>query len=614
MSSQVMPPQPNFPSWANQLRNKYMVGEASVFVLYQNVFDHVLCGDTTYGLTDFLHEQLLYENKSFVAEVSLDRGLRVLQGSDTHAKAELYQYLQDKGLPGIFTAVERRMQENTSNAIIFPYAETIFPRGETQFLSNDERIAFTSLHRWSLDDSLSSRDNVIILICESLTQLNPALLSSPKVATIKIPLPDQAERLNAIKHYAPKLTTDHQALLAKHTGGLRAIQIKSIVASDMAAAFSETERKAFITELLAGQADAAARAEKLATITAGMTADEIRALVAPDQPTEPVEENSIDDEMLTLIHKRKQELIEKECAGLIEFMKPKVGLDAVGGNENIKHELMAIAQAVKSGDVSRSPMGLLAVGPMGAGKTFVTKAFLKESGLPAVVLKNFRSKWVGSTEANLDKVLATVKAMGPIAVVIDEGDRSFGGATGDQDGGTSSRVIARLKDFMSDTDNRGHVLMILMTNRPDKLDTDLKRPGRLDQKIPFFYAETTEARADILRAILSRYDVDNTVDWSTLEDTLEKMSGYSNADLEAVALLAVQFAQRGSDQTLDNEILKQAVDDFMPPRDVVMIELMEMLAVFEASRRSLLPKRFQDMTAKQVNDRIIELKHKLRLQ
>jgi hypothetical protein len=90
-------------------------------------------------------------------------------------------------------------------------------------------------------------------------------------------------------------------------------------------------------------------------------------------------------------------------------------------------------------------MGLLAVGPMGAGKTFVIKAFLKEAGLSGVALKNFRSKWVGSTEANLDRVLATVKAMGPIALLIDEGDRktmsvtpemcricSFGWAMGDE--------------------------------------------------------------------------------------------------------------------------------------------------------------------------------------
>jgi SpoVK/Ycf46/Vps4 family AAA+-type ATPase len=189
-------------------------------------------------------------------------------------------------------------------------------------------------------------------------------------------------------------------------------------------------------------------------------------------------------------------------------------------------------------------MGLLAVGPMGAGKTFVIKAFLKEAGLSGIALKNFRSKWVGSTEANLDRVLATVKAMGPIALVIDEGDRSFGRQGDDSDGGTSSRVIARLKEFMSDPENRGQVLFILMTNRPDKLDTDIKRPGRLDRKIPFFYAETAAERAAVVSAVFERYRVPSISRKTALLAACEALEGYSNADLEAVALLAAEFAER----------------------------------------------------------------------
>jgi hypothetical protein len=53
----------------------------------------------------------------------------------------------------------------------------------------------------------------------------------------------------------------------------------------------------------------------------------------------------------------------------------------------------------------------------------------------------------------------------------------------------------------------GQVLFILMTNRPDKLDTDIKRPGRLDRKIPFFYAETAAERAAVVSAVLKRYRV-----------------------------------------------------------------------------------------------------------
>jgi SpoVK/Ycf46/Vps4 family AAA+-type ATPase len=85
---------------------------------------------------------------------------------------------------------------------------------------------------------------------------------------------------------------------------------------------------------------------------------------------------------------------------------------------------------------------------MGAGKTFVAEAFAKESGLTTIKLKSFRSKWVGATEANLERILQVIQAIGQVVVIIDEGDRSFGNqGDGEGDGGTSSRVIARLKEF-----------------------------------------------------------------------------------------------------------------------------------------------------------------------
>ena len=213
---------------------------------------------------------------------------------------------------------------------------------------------------------------------------------------------------------------------------------------------------------------------------------------------------------------------------------------------------------------------------------------------------------VGSTEANRARA-DTVKAMGPIALVIDEGDRSFGNQGEDSDGGTSSRVIARLKEFMSDPENRGQVLFILMTNRPDKLDTDIKRPGRLDRKIPFFYAETAAERAAVVAAILRRYGVATTIDAAALEQSCAALAGYSNADLEALALLAAEFAERAG-APLDAAIFAQAAADFMPPQEVHMLRYMEMLAVFETSRRSLLPPRFAALTPVRVQEQLAELR------
>ena len=188
---------------------------------------------------------------------------------------------------------------------------------------------------------------------------------------------------------------------------------------------------------------------------------------------------------LAEIAARKKEILEQECYGLIEVIEPGHGFDVVGGMEPVKDILNRVAAHVREGRRKQVPMGILFVGPMGTGKSFIAEAFAKESGLSAIKLKNFRDKWVGSTEANLEKVLNVVEALGEILVVIDEGDRSIGAGSGG-DSGVGSRVIARLKEFMSDTSHRGHIIFVMMTNRPDKLDTDIKRPGRFDLKIPFF--------------------------------------------------------------------------------------------------------------------------------
>ena len=617
---------PALPVWAETLRQKYLAGEASVFVLYRNVFDRYQVGESYYTLLPFLSEVLLKDNKQRIFELSIDRGVRVIQGGGIDEKAELYRHLEGKGLAGIFESLERQMREQRSSALLIPYAGTIFPAAELHFLSLEERGAFTALHRWSLDEQFADRDNVVILVSESLADLSPALLTHPRVLAIEVPMPDRAGRHAAIRHYAPAMKTAEAEQLADQTAGLRLLQLASIVASEAPQGMSHAQRRTLITGLLQGSPQAAERAEKLAAITAGMTPAEIRQLVDPTRALPDGGDPA--SEMMAVVRQRKRELIEKECAGLIEFIEPRHGLDSVGGNAHIKGELLDIARLIVSGERARAPMGLRAVGPMGAGKTFVIKAFLKEAGLSGIALKNFRSKWVGSTEANLERVLATVKAMGPIALVIDEGDRSFGRQGDDSDGGTSSRVIARLKEFMSDPENRGQVLFILMTNRPDKLDTDIKRPGRLDRKIPFFYAESAGERAAVVSAVFQRYRVPVALSEDDLLAACEPLEGYSNADLEAVALLAAEFAERAlrTDEApcgvdpqargvpspvVSPEILARAIEDFMPPQETTMVRYMEMLAVAETSRRSLLPQRFRSLSARAVQEQLAELRRQI---
>jgi len=276
--------------------------------------------------------------------------------------------------------------------------------------------------------------------------------------------------------------------------------------------------------------------------------------------------------------------------------------------EGVKADLMRVAEAVRAGHRNRVPMGMIFVGPMGTGKTFVAEAFASESGLTCLKFKNFRDRWVGSTEANLEKVLGLVDALGYVLLIIDEADRSL--SAGESDGGTSSRVIARLKEFMSDTTHRGRVVVLMMTNRPDKLDTDLKRPGRFDLKIPFFFPETKEERHKILQAS-GRKNQLIFQDGVQLETAAEATDGYSSAELEAVLLAAATKATEAGFDAVRQEDVDAAVADVVPSRDARMLAFMEMLAVFESSSRRMLPERFRNLSTDDVLQRLDLLREQL---
>lgn len=580
-----------------------------MFVLYRNVFDEILYDGRLYGVVEFLAEVLLAGNKQHVTVFDPSQGLRSLGGDVASTEAALRA--TDDGVDPL-AFIERRLMASVKNAVIVNYAGSVAPLGEETLLSQQDRINAIRLHRWSQSPWLNGGDNVVFLLSESLAELNAKLVANPRISAVEIPLPDAVERAAIIRHCDNDIDPQHVARLAEHSAGLRAVQIAQILRPRADKGMEEPQRRALILSLLGDSPNAALRAEKLAAVTAGMEPDEIRNLINPEHPLPEHDELDPYADVIELVHRRKREIIEKECAGLIEFVDARHGMEAVGGNDAIKAELMRVAEAVKSGDRRRAPMGMLFVGPMGTGKTFVAKAFVKSSGLSAVTLKNFRSKWVGSTEANLEKVLGMVKALGPIILIIDEGDRSFGSQSEESDGGTSSRVVARIKEFMSDTDNRGVVLFVLMTNRPDKLDIDIKRAGRLDVKIPFFYMDTREDVAAVLGALCRRYEVAIAEADLAASPVTGKLVGYSNADLEAVVLMALAIAQRDGRETGWNQF-EEAANDYLPSRDARMLEYMELLAVFEASRRSMLPAKYRDLPSAQLRDALAQIKHELRL-
>ncbi len=598
------------PAWADELRRRYLRGESSQFVLHGNVHDLILYAGKLYALSEFLSQVLLERTKDTVALYNLSTGVRFAK-----RKMELSGY-EDLALAKepakVLPALERALTTQDKFALIIEYADTIAPAGDTSFSTTDDRSATVTLHRWSLMRSLEKSDSVVILTLENLSDLHPKLVSNPRVATVQIPIPSKAERAEILRYLEAGSAEDVERL-AEITAGLKLIQLKSLLAPpEVGPEEDRQERKDYIVELLAAgttlSADHMERAEKLASMTQGMTKEAIRKLIAPDGKPARAPDNSR-AEIDRLIAARKREIIERECFGLIEFVSPAHGFEVVGGMDEVKKDLLQIADNIRQGRRSRCPMGMLFTGPMGTGKTFVAEAFAKECGLTTIKLKNFRSKWVGATEGNLDKILSVIQAIGQIIVIIDEGDRAFGNSgDGDGDGGTSSRVIGRIKEFMSDTENRGRVLFLLMTNRPDKLDVDIKRAGRLDRKIPFLYPQTAAEAIAVLQAQFRKNQVASEVVFPRDEKLVTPLIGYSNADFEAVVLLANDYASsRSPDAKVSAADFERASHDYLPSRDVKMIEYMELLAVFEASNRRMLPQKYVNVSVDELQAKLARL-------
>jgi SpoVK/Ycf46/Vps4 family AAA+-type ATPase len=604
-----------FPTWAEDLRRRYLRGEASMFVLNGNVYDVVLSQKRMIPLIEFLTDVLLKESKETIAVYNVATGVRFTKRADSVTALDDLLLASEKDK--VFGALERLLVGSTKTAVIMEYAEAIAPGGDPSFQGDSDRAAIVTLHRWSALPEIERGDNVVLLIAENLSELSPKLISNPKVAVVEVPMPDRDTRKEAAMLADSRLTDRDGDRYAEMTAGLKAIQISSILTPPPAAEEESADREAFIAGMIGGGTGAAERAHKLAALTSDLSRDEIKELLAPTATT-PTPDATIPSpferarkETDRLIAQRKREILERECFGLIEFVEPAFGFEVVGGMEEVKKDLLVMAESIREGRTSRVPMGILFTGPMGTGKTFVAEAFAKECGLTTIKLKNFRSKWVGATEGNLEKILNVIRAIGQVVVIIDEGDRAFGNTDGEGDGGTSSRVIARIKEFMSDTSNRGRILFLVMTNRPDKLDVDLKRAGRLDRKIPFLYVQTPEEVELVANALVRKNKIKTEVDLVSIREGFStKLVGYSNADIEAVLLLANDDAARenGDDAAMLAENLLRAATDYFPSRDAELLEYMELLAVFETSSRRLLPAKYATMTPEELDGRLRQLR------
>ena len=557
--------------WALELARRWNAGTYSMFILHGNIFDLFPVQDdreTSYvSLKSFLARRL-FPDREFLLFYDIGDGLsfgssqmqkRFFEWLAIYDQVEHTTFAQT-GPPRDFNklapllrrfflriAEEKRWKGLT---LIFDFPEKIVPAAEEAGAHWDERMALVTLLKWAGSAEMRRLDVGVALVTESIGELHPDLLQNPHVAQIKIDLPDAEDRL-------------------------RFLQSPCIQSLPDGKSFKEWSDFS---------------AEDLSARTAGLNLLRIQHLLA---------EAARNAQRVSSEHvaNGKKRLIEEYCQGLVRFKDPKPGvtLDRVATHTAAKQKLRELAWLIRNGKTDVLERGILVPGRVGVGKSFLIDCFASECGLPVMEIGEFRSKWVGDTERQQMRILMTIRALGPVVVVVDEADAVFGTREADGDSGVSSRVFAAFAAHLGDSSLRGRELWVAMTSRPDLLAIDMKRQGRFGLCIPLFPAQNAED-------VLTLFTTIAKVKKITLSDSI---MGYirdnlgarplTGSDVEAVLTRAREravLAKRDDDVQLAD--LQEAVNSFIDPLDPDLLRLQELAAVVACSDKRFLPETYQN--------------------
>ncbi len=554
-AAEARPVPPWFPDWAREFTDQYLSGTTCLFLLHGNVHDLLRLGggqDGPFGsLPEFLTTQL-FGTWDVVLRYDLSHGLRPYAGADGERLRKMIAALEARvGEPktwprdpdAILALIDRLVQQEVMEAdphrriglgVIVEHAQYIVPSAELSQMAGTQGSRLVRLLSWAQNPYIKRHNIAFCLLADQLSEVNERLVGSAHVASIAVPMPDAAARESYATWYDGRdgtlgnLTDSTPRLLAELTSGLNLVNLERLLAH-------------------------AAQARQ-----------------------------KLDGRSLKRL---KKDLIERQTRGLVEFVEPSHTLDDFVGNDAVKKRLIDDAALLAKGRLDAAPMGYLISGPVGTGKTYLAECFAGSVGIPCVKLRNFRSKYVGETEGNLEQVLTVLRAMGPVVVVIDEADAALGTREAQGDSGTSSRVFSMIAGQMGDTRYRGKLIWLLLTSRPDLLPVDLKRQGRAEVHLPLFAPRDAAEVRHMIKVMARKNKADLAPD--AIPDGVAGR-GLSGADLESIVLSAKRRALTEGRETLARSDLEQALDDFIPSAQGLEKEKQELAAVLECTSMSFL--------------------------
>lgn len=571
------------PNWTKELARTWNSGTHGVFVLHGNIFDLFPQAETDgtakYVNLKTLLAQRVFPNRKSLFFFDIADGLTVAsEEMQTEFLKWLPDYSASAGVPNqipsrftdalkIVRAYTAHLREKPSKdnkkgtTLVVDFSEKIIPAPSSS-LSEGERIAEVALLKFAA--SHAQEDAGVILLTETPVNLSESLLNNPYVAQIRLDMPGEEERNQFLN--------------------------------------SSTIRNLPVTN---PQNWTTFTQDEIAKRTAGLNLRRLQSLIAW-----AIENNTPFD--ADYIAKGKKRLIEEFCQGLVTFKEadPQRNLDSVANHSAAKKKLREIAQLVRENKTHVLEKGILLPGRIGVGKSYLVACFASECGMPMLELGNFRSQWVGETEKQLSKILMTIKALGPVIVVIDEADAVLGNSRegNSNDSGIGNRIFATLAAHIGDDKLRGREIWIAMTSRPDLLAIDMKRQGRFGLCIPLFPSQTDEETKTLFEVVAKTRSI--LLGEAELQEACSAFKNHpiTGSDAEAILIRAQEAAELKDQKAPTSEDIKAAINSFIDPLDPSLLRLQELAAVLACSDKRFLPKNFAEADRSQLRNDLENLK------
>ncbi|MDL2214210.1 AAA family ATPase [Clostridia bacterium OttesenSCG-928-O13] len=284
--------------------------------------------------------------------------------------------------------------------------------------------------------------------------------------------------------------------------------------------------------------------EKMAKAALGLTLQEAENAFARAM----VSDGRFDISDLAVIMDEKNQVVRK--TGILEFIKSDLGLEDIGGLENLKRWLQkrnnSWLDSAKKYNIP-SPKGVLITGVPGCGKSLTAKAMSAIWQLPLLKLDMGKifSGIVGSSEENMRRAIQTAEAVAPSILWVDEIEKGLAGLGSTGDSGTSSRIFGTFLTWMQD--KTAPVFVIATANNISTLPPELLRKGRFDE-IFFVDLPTFKERREIFRLHLNKRLKDPEVakgleiDEGLLDELARLTDGFVGAEIEQVVISALYEA------------------------------------------------------------------------